>query len=137
MTKIFPYRLLGFSLMLGAIMTILYATVINPPVNKRQANGGDTSWIPKGFEQYDNNFAIKWGTIGITGDFWTYANIQVISRKSCGNLYVEMTELSKENTNIGYTNATTAGLRSGETADLNLRSSKPVHAYRISKISCY
>jgi hypothetical protein len=117
--------------------TFLYTTVINPPVIKTKANGGDTSWIPEGFEQYDNNFAIKWGKVVMTSDFWTYANIQVISRKSCSNLYVEMTELTKNNINIGYTNATTAGLRSGETANLNLRSPKSVDAYRISKISCY
>lgn len=137
MPKIFPYRLLSFSLLLGAIITFLYTTVINPPVNERQSNAGDTSWIPKGFEKYDDNFAIRWGNVGTTTDFWSYANIQVISRSSCSNLYVEMTELGENKTNIGYTNATTAGLKSGETADLNLRSAKTVEAYRISKISCY
>lgn len=92
----------------------------------------DASWFPKDFSKYNNDFAIKWDKVRPY-----FVTIQVISKKSCGNLYVEMATLGENNINIGYINATTAGLRSREIALLELNSPKLVENYRISKITCY
>ncbi len=121
-------------------LAIVTAAASSCSINQQPKAGAETtliqeesaSWFPKDFSKYNNDFAIKWDKIRLY-----FVTIQVISRKSCGNLYVEMATIGENNINIGYINATTAGLRSGEVALLELNSPKLVETYRISKITCY
>jgi hypothetical protein len=139
--NIFPYRLLFFSLGIGAIITLIHMTITKAPENwetQADAAKNDQKWIPKGFDKYDRNFATKW-KVGVCDPrlMHTCVEIEVASRTGCKNLYVEATELSKDDSNIGYTNATTAGLREGEIAKMILNSTKTVGKYRLSEIKCY
>jgi hypothetical protein len=139
--NIFPYRLLFFSLGLGAIVTLVHITITKTPDNiktESEVINEDKKWIPDGFEKYDKNFATKW-KVGVCNPelMYTCVEIEVASRTGCRNLYVEATELSKDNANIGYTNATTAGLKEGEIARMLLKSTKTADKYRLSEIKCY
>jgi len=137
------YIFIGMMLGLGGIATILHLSLFGfgGPIQMSESNKQDKDklWIRDGFTQYNNNFATKWNDVRVCDPIrmYTCVGIEVVGRIACQNLYVELTELTKDDINIGYTNATTAGLKAGEIARLDLRSLKSVGKYRLSKVSCY
>jgi hypothetical protein len=96
----------------------------------------DTSWIPSGYTGYDDNVAYKFlngGDCGYKSRCW---RMELVSRKGCNSLYVELTRLGPNGENVGYTNDTTSNLLPNEKALLTFSSYSDDKTARMSKINC-
>jgi hypothetical protein len=97
----------------------------------------DTSWIPTGYTGYDANVAYKFldgGDCGYRDSCW---RMELVSKKGCSSLYVELTRLGPNGENVGYTNDTTSNLLPNEKAVLTFSSYEDDRTARLSKINCY
>lgn len=97
----------------------------------------DTSWIPAGYKGYDDNVAYKFldgGDCGYKDSCW---RMELVSKKGCSSLYVELTRLGPNGENVGYTNDTTSNLLPNEKAVLTFSSYDDDKTARLSKINCY
>lgn len=138
--SIFPYRLLITAMGLVIFAGILTRCMFNPPtIRMKEVSQEDNSWVPDGYEKYNSSFAMRWGEVRLCNPElgYTCVEVEIFSRSNCPSLYVEATELTKNGVNIGYTNATTAGLKAGEFARVDLTSRQNAERYRLSDIKCY
>ncbi len=99
----------------------------------------DTSWIPSGYTGYNDNVAYKFrdkGEIscGYRDSCW---QMELVSKKGCNSLYVELTRLGPAGENVGYTNDTTSNLEPNQKAILTFSSFDDDKTARLSKINCY
>ena len=97
----------------------------------------DTSWIPSGYTGYNDNVAYKFlkgGDCGYKDSCW---RMELVSKKGCSSLYVELTRLGVNGENVGYTNDTTNNLLPNEKAVLTFSSYDEDKSARLSKINCY
>lgn len=110
---------------------------------EKETNGeskiDDTSWVPAGYEAFNNKVAWKWSEDGSYecshGD--SCIQMEVVSKEGCESLYAELTKLDGEGNNVGYTNETTSNLTSGQKAILLFNTYGDFKSFRVSKISCY
>lgn len=120
----------------------LFATSYNDVIKESEGRSvvKDTSWVPEGFSAFNNLVAYRYSDKGsYSCDSFRKRCIQleVVAKKGCDSLYVEMTELDESDNNVGYTNETTSGLRSGEKALLMIDTyNDRANSFRISEISC-
>ena len=99
----------------------------------------DTSWVPSGFDAYNNKVAYKWSA---NNSYRCDAGsrciqMEVVAKEGCGNLYAELTKLDNSGNNLGYTNETSAGLAAGQKAILKFEAYDEVSKFQVSKINCY
>lgn len=113
-----------------------------------------TAWLPD-----DGEYTVR-DAEGVLGDTtpvgWRWLNGQefsceygdycfgmaVVPKYGCpDNLYIELSLLDDEDSNIGFTNASTSGVGSGQTAKLTFSGyedyTDAVQSARLAKISCY
>jgi hypothetical protein len=109
--------------------------------NNSIVNEEDTSWIPAGYTAYssDSDVAWKWSAHdSFTCSNGSCAQIEVVSKNGCDNLYTQASLLDASKNNVGYTNATTSSLQPMQKALLMFSSyNEDVESFRLSKISCY
>jgi len=99
----------------------------------------DTSWIPSGYQGYDDNVAYRFrsrGEIncGYRDSCW---QMELVSKTGCNSLYVELTRLGPSGENVGFTNDTTSNLQPGQKAILTFSSFDDDKTAKLSKINCY
>ena len=99
----------------------------------------DTSWVPSGFNAYNNKVAYKWSANNsYSCDAGSRCiQMEVVAKDGCGNLYAELTKLDNSGNNVGYTNETTTGLAAGQKAILKFEAYDEVSKFQVSKINCY
>lgn len=134
----------GIPLLMFALLAVgstdTSSTSSNPTsASNTPAAPPDTSWVPSGYQAYDDNVAYKFrekGQIdcGYRNSCW---QMELISRKGCGSLYVELTRLGPNGENVGYTNDTTKSLAPGQKAVLTFSSFDDDKTARLSKVNCY
>lgn len=99
----------------------------------------DTSWVPAGFDAYNNKVAWKWSEDSSYkcsyGD--SCVQVEVVSKDGCESLYVELTKVDEAGNNVGYTNETTTNLITGQKAILLFNLFGDFKSLKLSKISCY
>ena len=99
----------------------------------------DNSWVPDGFKRFNSNVAIRWSPSGSYscdyGD--SCGQMEVVARRGCGNLYVELNKLDANGNNVGYTNETTTNVGAGQKAILKFDTYGTFKTFQVSKISCY
>lgn len=102
-------------------------------------------WYPEGFNEYkgDSQIAYRWLTYGseyscsYSGSYCF--GMYVIARNGCPtSVYVELNLLDGSDTNLGYTNDTTAALAPGQKAKLVFDTfADGVESANLAEISCY
>lgn len=138
---------LGIILTLGVIAIGFVGCVgmigYNINENEKESEGkaviNDTSWIPDGFQAYNNKVAIKWSEKGTYTCSYGQSCIQmeVVAKEGCERLYAELTKHDKNGSNVGFTNETTTNLLKGQKAILLFNTFGDFNSFQLSKINCY
>lgn len=105
-----------------------------------QSSASDSSWIPAGFDSWDENLAYKWVENPTCNDYSTCAAIQVVSNVECpSNLYAELILQDENYVQYNYTNDSQGSLSKGSTAELtfNFLPDERFSHFKLSKISCH
>lgn len=99
----------------------------------------DTSWVPKGFQPFNNKVAIKWSDKGTYECSYGQSCIQmeVIPKEGCSSLYAELTKHDKAGNNVGYTNKMTSSVAAGQKAILLFETFGEFESFQLSRISCH
>ena len=105
-------------------------------------NGGDSSaWVPSGFEQWNNEIAIRFaeGKACSYGTVEACAHYEVFTRYGCPNsLYVEVAFMNSSGTQVDWSNDTATSLSPGTKALLEFVSfESSATKVKVTKIECY
>ena len=101
----------------------------------------DTSWVPSGYNQYDDIFAWRWGTSAETNCSYSTSScwsIMIVTSEDCpGGVYGEISILDASGVQIDYTNDTTGAVYAGDNVKLTFDTfNESADKARISKLSC-
>jgi hypothetical protein len=134
-----------FIIVLGIVNGYKQGYLFNNSIVNEESTGKakveDTSWIPAGYTAYSRNSDVAWkwsADDSYTCSNGSCAQIEVVSKNGCDNLYAEASLLDASKNNVGYTNATTSSLQPMQKALLMFSSyNEDFQSFRLSKISCY
>ena len=139
--------LTGCAISVGALVVffggcaVLFGTNYNQILKEGsgEAEISDTSWVPTGFQPFNNDVAIKWSESGtFSCDFGqSCVQMEAVSKGGCDSLYVELAKLDSSGNNVGFTNETTSGLDAGQKAILKFEMFGDYSSVKVSKVSCY
>ena len=128
----------------------LWDALINPNTTADNENSDnensdyENNWptevfVSQGFQKWNDNIAFRWLPR-------TYSNcsaencksIEVIAKYGCPNsLYAKVTQLDRDDRNIGYSNDSTSGIRPNQKALLKFRSwEKGLQVWSLDEINC-
>ena len=96
-------------------------------------------WFPKGFKEFSDEVAYKWSKrkdrCFSRCSYWA---VDVITKRGCDNLYVQLSILDSGGNNIGWTNDTATSVKAGQIAKLMLTTYESgVASGSIDEIRCY
>ena len=130
--------LLVLVILIGAIGSCLGNKGEQDPETKTKKE--DKSWVPEGFTEATGLVAFRWSPEG-TFDCDTNLScqqIELVPRYGCSFLYVQASLIDTLDKNVGFTNASTGGVKAGQTALLMLETyNEKFNRFRISEIKCY
>jgi hypothetical protein len=129
-------------LFIGAVgCTALFANSYNNVTKESEgtAEVTDASWVPSGFTAWNNDVAMKWSDNGsYSCDARRCIQMEVVAKNGCGSLYAESALVDSAGNNVGYTNATSSGVKPLQKALLMLDTyNENTAQFQLSKISCY
>lgn len=121
--------------------TLADANTLDSRLGTMRSRANNLPWYPKGFDEYEDGIAYRFlkskeFNCSYGDHCW---GMYVISQSGCpSSLYVELTILDSNGSNIGFTNDTTSGLSPGQQAKMVFEDFTPgAQQARIAKISCY
>ena len=99
------------------------------------------SWIPDGFKEWDDNIAFRFveGKKCSIDIAEACAHYEVFTRYGCSDtLYMEVSFLDEDGTQVDWSNDTAKGMEPGEKAILEFVSfEETAEKVKVAKISCY
>jgi len=127
----------GFLVLVGVI-SALAPKSMTPGDPGEKAKPVDNAWVPKGFELYNDNIAVRWRKSGeiSCGYRDTCYQMELVSKEGCSYLYAELTRLNSAGDNVGMTNDTTSNLEPGQNAVLTFSAFDDDNSARLAEVKC-